>query len=81
MLKGVDISKWNGSINFSKLKGQVDFVIMRAGYGKLTSQKMNALKNIMLLVKGMVFQKVATGHLMLHLVLKLSKKLRLFFLV
>ena len=39
MLKGVDISKWNGSINFSKLKGQVDFVIMRAGYGRLTSQK------------------------------------------
>jgi len=39
MLKGVDISKWNGSINFSKLKGQVDFVIIRAGYGKLTSQK------------------------------------------
>ena len=39
MLKGVDISKWNGSIDFSKLKGQVDFVIMRAGYGRLTSQK------------------------------------------
>lgn len=39
MLKGVDISKWNGNINFSKLKGQVDFVIMRAGYGRLTSQK------------------------------------------
>lgn len=39
MLKGVDISKWNGSIDFSKLKGQVDFIIMRAGYGRLTSQK------------------------------------------
>ena len=39
MLKGVDISKWNGRIDFSKLKEQVDFVIIRAGYGKLTSQK------------------------------------------
>jgi GH25 family lysozyme M1 (1,4-beta-N-acetylmuramidase) len=39
MLKGVDISKWNGSIDFSKLKEQVDFVILRAGYGRLTSQK------------------------------------------
>ena len=39
MLKGVDISKWNGSIDFSKLKGQVDFVVIRAGYGRLTSQK------------------------------------------
>lgn len=39
MLKGVDISKWNGSIDFSKLKGQVDFIIIRAGYGRLTSQK------------------------------------------
>ena len=39
MLKGVDISKWNGNINFSMLKRQVDFVIIRAGYGRLTSQK------------------------------------------
>ena len=39
MLKGVDISKWNGNIDFSKLKEQVDFVILRAGYGRLTSQK------------------------------------------
>lgn len=39
MLKGIDISVWNGSIDFSELKGQVDFVIIRAGYGRLASQK------------------------------------------
>ncbi len=33
MLKGIDISYHNGEIDFSKVKSQVDFVIMRAGYG------------------------------------------------
>lgn len=81
MLKGVDISKWNGSINFSKLKGQVDFVIIRAGYGKLTSQKDERFEEYYAACERYGIPKVATGHLMLHLVLKLSKKLRLFFLV
>jgi GH25 family lysozyme M1 (1,4-beta-N-acetylmuramidase) len=31
--KGVDISKWNGTIDFKKLKNEVDFVIIRCGYG------------------------------------------------
>lgn len=39
MLKGIDVSKWQGSIDWAKVKSQVDFVILRAGYGKLTSQK------------------------------------------
>ena len=33
MSKGIDISYHNGEIDFSKVKSQVDFVIMRAGYG------------------------------------------------
>ena len=39
MLKGIDMSKWQGKIDWSKVKGNVDFVIIRAGYGKLSSQK------------------------------------------
>ena len=36
MLKGIDISYHNGEIDFSKVKSQVDFIIMRSGYGKKT---------------------------------------------
>ena len=32
-LKGIDISYHNGDVDFSKIKSQIDFVIMRAGYG------------------------------------------------
>ena len=35
-LKGIDVSYHNGEIDFSKVKTQVDFVIMRAGYGNKT---------------------------------------------
>lgn len=36
---GVDISTFNGDLNFSLLKNQVDFVIIRCGYGSdITSQ-------------------------------------------
>ena len=37
MLKGIDISYHNGEIDFSKVKPQVDFIIMRSGYGKKTT--------------------------------------------
>lgn len=38
--KGIDISKHNGNINFAKVKAAgIDFVIIRAGYGKSVSQK------------------------------------------
>lgn len=33
-MKGIDVSKHNGVINFSLLKDQIDFVMIRAGYGK-----------------------------------------------
>ena len=32
-LAGIDISRHNGEVDFSKVKPQVDFIIMRAGYG------------------------------------------------
>ena len=33
-MKGIDVSKHNGVINYSLLKGKIDFVMIRAGYGK-----------------------------------------------
>ena len=35
-LKGIDVSYHNGDIDFAKVKTQVDFVIMRSGYGNKT---------------------------------------------
>ena len=34
MLKGVDISEHNGTVDFRKLSNEVDFVMIRATYGK-----------------------------------------------
>ena len=40
MIRGIDVSKWQGNINFQKVKDSgISFVIIRAGYGKLSSQK------------------------------------------
>ena len=36
MLRGIDISSHNGKLNFEKLKKEIDFVIVRAGYGTKT---------------------------------------------
>lgn len=33
MLKGVDVSEHQGLINWDKLKGKIDYAILRAGYG------------------------------------------------
>lgn len=33
MLKGPDLSKWQGNIDFTKLKNEADFVIFRSSYG------------------------------------------------
>ena len=38
-MKGIDVSVWNGKINWSKVKNNIDFAILRAGYGRLASQK------------------------------------------
>lgn len=32
-MKGIDISEHNGIIDFDKLKDNVDFVMVRAGFG------------------------------------------------
>jgi GH25 family lysozyme M1 (1,4-beta-N-acetylmuramidase) len=37
--KGIDVSKHNGTIGWSKVSSSVGFAIIRAGYGKLISQK------------------------------------------
>lgn len=40
MKKGIDISKWNGKIDFSKVKkSEIDFVIIREGYRKQTDPR------------------------------------------
>lgn len=39
-IKGIDVSQWQGNIDFAKVKAAgVKFVIIRAGFGKYTSQK------------------------------------------
>lgn len=40
-MKGIDVSKHNGNINWKNVKasGKVEFAILRAGYGKVASQK------------------------------------------
>lgn len=39
LFKGADLSVYQGNVDFTKVKSQLDFVILRAGYGKLASQK------------------------------------------
>ena len=40
ILKGIDVSKHQGDIDWEKVKNSgVKFVIIRAGYGRFTSQK------------------------------------------
>ena len=40
MIKGIDVSKWQGQIDFNAVKKSgIDFVIIRAGYGKSLFQK------------------------------------------
>lgn len=39
-IKGIDVSKWQGDIDWNKVKADgINFAIIRAGYGKLASQK------------------------------------------
>lgn len=39
MLKGVDISKHNGNIDFENLKNNVDFIIIRCAYRGINNRK------------------------------------------
>lgn len=38
-LKGIDVSVWNGTINWFQVKSKIDFAILRVGYGREVSQK------------------------------------------
>lgn len=38
-IKGIDISRYQGTPDFGKLKNEVDFVILQAGFGRYASQK------------------------------------------
>lgn len=43
MMNGIDVSKWQGSVNWDKVKASgVDFVIIRAGIGKTVDPKFEA---------------------------------------
>ena len=39
MKHGIDVSYAQGNIDYNRLKGHTDFVIIRAGYGRFASQK------------------------------------------
>ena len=39
MKKGIDVSAWQGSVNWEKAKKEIDFAIVRLGYGKKTQDK------------------------------------------
>lgn len=38
MKTGIDVSEWQGVIDWDKVKGKIDFAILRAGYGRAVSQ-------------------------------------------
>ncbi len=38
-MKGIDVSSWQGIINWEKVKQQIDFAILRIGYGMYEFQK------------------------------------------
>lgn len=39
MTKGIDVSVWNGEIDWGKAAKEVDFAVLRIGYGKIFTQK------------------------------------------
>ena len=39
MTRGIDVSKHNGVIDWAKVRKNVDFAVIRAGYGRLIEQK------------------------------------------
>ena len=45
MIKGIDVSSWQGNIDFAKVKASgIDFVIIRAGYGREKRQNDNCFE-------------------------------------
>ena len=65
-LRGIDVSYHNGEIDFSKVKSQVDFVIMRAGYGNKDEESKEVKFNTYYEdAKKIIFQQEHIGIAML----------------
>ena len=45
MTRGIDVSKHNGVIDWAKVKKNVDFAVIRTGYGRLIEQKDKQFEN------------------------------------
>lgn len=56
VIKGIDISEHNGTIDFAKVKKEVDFIMIRATYGKY-----NKDKNFETYVKGCIDNNIPFG--------------------
>lgn len=39
LIKGIDVSVWNGSIDWKKASKEINFAILRAGFGRTSAQK------------------------------------------
>ncbi len=39
LYRGIDVSEWNGAVNFNALQGKIDFALLRCGYGSDFSQQ------------------------------------------
>lgn len=65
MKKGIDISYWQGNIDFSKVAKNVDFVILREGYRKTVDPKfmeyVNGCKKNGIPIKGVYHFCYATS--------------------
>ena len=45
MIKGIDVSSWQGVVDYRKVKASgINFVIIRAGFGREVSQKDNCFE-------------------------------------
>ena len=44
-MKGIDVSAWNGKINWSEAKKDIDFAILRAGFGRELYQEDGQFEN------------------------------------
>ena len=76
-IKGIDVSKYEKEIDWLKVKTQIEFVIIRAGYGLETSQKDIKFEENFENEKNEIYQQEFIGMLMLQMNQKLKKKQKL----
>lgn len=77
MLKGIDVSVWQGSIDWSKTKNEIDFAILRAGYGRHVSQKDDRFEEYYAACEKYNIPRVLIGSLMQRQKMKQFKKQKL----